>query len=518
MLDDIAIRYGSAPALIRAGGSIGFDRLAARAVSLAAGLRAEGVREGDIVLLLEQNGPAWLETFFASTRLGAVVFAVNPGFRVAELADILRRTRARAIVFRRTLRGVDFAAVLSEASAASRWRPPLAIAIDSPARARDILPYESFFRIAGLPKTAPAPEAGAVIFTTSGTTSQPKFVLHSHRSIVRHAADVAAGFGLHAAGTVLLQALPYSGVFGFCQALAAIVAGRPSVLLDTYDPAVAADMIEDFAVTHFNATDEMLAMLAAAAATGDRSLASLRLVGAASFNRGPDALRAIARQSGMPIVGLYGMSETQALFARRALEDPDESRYCAGGRPVSPAASIRVRDGETGKAIGAAGRGGEIEIVGPSLFSGYYGDPSATAAATAPDGAVRTGDFGWLSADGSFTFETRMGDALRLGGYLVNPSEIADFVASLPGIAACQVVGAEVDGRLKAVAFCIPADGGPIDVETVLTACRAKLARFKVPAVVHELSAFPMVHSPNGAKIQRQALRDIAVKLVNALC
>ena len=112
--------------------------------------------------------------------------------------------------------------------------------------------------------------------------------------------------------------------------------------MDIFDPVGAGRLIADERVTHFNATDEMLSAIVEVSSPEMR--ASLRLIGAASFNRGPETLATLAADHGLPIVGLYGMSEVQALYARRDLHDPPASRFHGGGRPVSRVAEIRVRD------------------------------------------------------------------------------------------------------------------------------------------------------------------------------
>jgi fatty-acyl-CoA synthase len=506
LVDAFAQRANLPPALIREGEPVSFPDLAERSAALAGGFSRLGIRRGDIVLLWMANAPAWLETMLACGLLGASVFAVNTRFRAGEVAAILRRTGPRAVVFDPRFRSIDFSALIDEAVALAGCSAPIRIAGGkSPA---------SDAEIGKLVRSGPgtfaptgAPDDPLVLFTTSGTTAAPKYVVHPQRTILAHAADVARGFGYEEADAVLLQALPYCGVFGFCQAMGALAAGRPSVVQPAFDGAEAASLIARHRVTHFNATDDMLQAIVDAAELG--ALGSLRLVGAASFNRGPDALAEIAAQYGVPVVGLYGMSEVQALFARRALEDPPERRFAGGGRPVGAAADIRVRHPETGALCGA-GEPGEIELCGAARFAHYHGDAEATRRTIDAEGYVRTGDLGRLDGDGGFTFHARMGDVLRLGGYLVNPEEISAFIAGLDGVAGCQVVGIDVDGRQRPVAFVTAVPGKSIDTDEVLAACRSALATFKVPISIHAIDEFPYVISPNGTKIQRNELRILA--------
>src|SRR5205814_4889922 len=172
----------------------------------------------------------------------------------------------------------------------------------------------------------------------------------------------------------------------------------------------------------------------------------------------------------IPLVGLYGSSEAQALFAVQPLHLPLQ-RIEPGGRPVAgPEAEIRVRDPDSGE-LAKPGRSGEIELRAPSLFAGYWNDAEATNAAMCPDGFFRTGDIGRLREDGTFVFETRRGDAIRLGGFLVSPIEIEDALKRIPAVADAQVVGIELGGQMRCAAFVIPAQGSaPRESEIIANA------------------------------------------------
>jgi fatty-acyl-CoA synthase len=239
----------------------------------------------------------------------------------------------------------------------------------------------------------------------------------------------------------------------------------------------------------------------------------LRACGFAAFNPSLGDVVAEGDRHCVALHGLYGMSEIQALFARRPPELPAVERALAGGVPVAATAEVRVRDPDSGRLLGH-GQNGELEIKGPSLMSGYFEDRAATAAATTGDGFFRTGDLGTTSADGSFVFLTRMGDVLRLGGYLVAPAEIEAHLAAHPGVAEAQVVGVDTATGPRAAAFVIPTAGMAVDVDGLQAHCAGGLAKFKVPAAIYPIDAFPVTPSPNGEKIQRGKLRAMAQKQI----
>ena len=141
---------------------------------------------------------------------------------------------------------------------------------------------------------------------------------------------------------------------------------------------------------------------------------------------------------------------------------------------------------------------------------GYYGNDAATAETITADGYVRTGDLAELDGDGGFTFLNRMGDVLRLSGFLVNPLEIESHIQAVPGISACQTIALPRPDGVRAVAFVILEAGATLDEAAVIAHCRRGLANYKVPMRVFAVPEFPVTPSPNGPKIQRARLRDLA--------
>jgi fatty-acyl-CoA synthase len=204
----------------------------------------------------------------------------------------------------------------------------------------------------------------------------------------------------------------------------------------------------------------------------------------------------------------------QALFSIGRASDAFTDRIEGGGWPMSPQAKVRVRDTETDE-LAAPGVSGEIEISAPSRFLGYFNNPDATRDAITADGFFRTGDIGRLRGDGSFVYETRAGDAMRLGGFLVAPGEIEDELKACTGVADAQVVAVDLKGNARCVAFVIPA-GTPLRQEALTTRLRERLASYKVPARIYVVDAFPVTDSANGVKIQRARLRAMAMDRIAA--
>ena len=500
----------------------------ARVQRTAAWLAERGIVRGDVVAVWLVNRIEWLVLYFALARRGAALMTVNTRYRGAEVAYLLQKSRPKAFMLQLNFRKIDFPAVLREVdppAAASIEQVWLVGAESDADRPATVLGKPALaFDLAALPQaTVPddsAPDAPSIFFTTSGTTSGPKLVVHTQATVARHVQRVARTMGLDAPGAVLLAALPFGGVFGFDSTLGALAGGCPIVLTPTFDAAETLRLIRDHAVTHFYGSDEMFEAVLALA-PGDRRtpgwpLAGLRLCGYAAFRAGAQAVAEAACARGLPMAGLYGSSEVHALFSIQAAPDarigfgrPLAQRLEGGGVPCNPAAELRVRDVDSG-ALLPPGQAGLLEIRSDSNFVGYLHHPEATAAAIDAEGFFRTGDIGLLRGDGSFVYLTRHGDAIRLAGYLVAPADIEEALKAAPGIASAQVVALDIAGKSRAVAFVIAQPGAAVDPAAVIAHAGTRMASFKVPARVWVVDAFPVVNSANGTKIQRNRLREMA--------
>lgn len=519
VLDCHARERGDAPGFIADDRTVSFSEFLSMVDRTAAWLLAQGIQPGDRVAVWLVNRIEWLALYFALARISAALMTVNTRYRAHELGYILERSRARFLVMQTHFQSIDFANLVAAVprtatDALSRVAVVGAIAATLPATllgkptvalVLDDLP-PSPTHLAG----SPDPDTAGILFTTSGTTSGPKLVMHSHRAVATHAQRVATAYGFLDEDVRLLAALPLCGVYGFCTVMAAFAAGRPSVLLDVFDAGRAASAISEHTVTHMFGSDEMYRRLLDEVPE-QHSFPSLRVAGYAAFQPGAELLARTAVDRGIPLLGLYGSSEMQALFSMQRPELPPEQRIEAGGSPASPGAEVRIRDVGTDVLL-PPGKSGEIEIRTDTSFIGYLDDSAATQAMIDAEGFFRTGDIGHLRDDGSLVYETRQGDVMRLGGHLVSPAEIEEVLRAQDGVADVQVVAVDLGGRVRAVAFATAKPGSALDSQRLQQAAAASLAAFKVPARIWVVDDFPVVESANGTKIQRAKLREIALR------
>lgn len=431
---------------------------------LAAVLRSSGLAPGDRVAVQLPNGLTYLRLLAACAAARLVLVSVNTRFTDAEAGDVIERSGAAFAV-----RSVDaLGSIATEATASG-------VLLDD-AQSED--PF--------------------VVFTTSGTTSRPKLVRHTQASIAHHGRNAARSFGYDESDTALIV-MPLCGTFGLSSLTSALAGNCRIVLADRFDPVLTGELIERERITVVNGSDDMFHRLLG---TGV-DLSSIRIGGYARFNSSLDGITARAQERGCMLAGLYGMSEVQALFARRSPTAAVADRERAGGALVSEAAAFRIVDGE-------------LQLRGPSMFDGYLDeggdriDAELTGRAFT-DGWFRTGDAAH-DDDGTFTYLSRLGDSIRLGGFLVAPAEIERALVGFDGVTGAQVVAVERPDGARPVAF---VTGDPtMSEESMISALRNVLAVYKIPVRIIRLDAFPTTPSANGDKIQLGRLRAAAADLL----
>lgn len=496
-----------------------YQELSSEVDRIARVLHEQGATQGDRIALWMPNCIQWLVVFLASARLGITVVSVNTRFREHEVGQLLERSRCRWLAVWPKFKGLPFAQILAtiDPKVLSKLQGILGVgdleSLRSSTPDLPLVPYDTQPTMKNLDNVAPAPDnAGALVYTTSGTTSAPKLVLHRQAGLIAHGRSAAAAYGINRDSVVLLAA-PFCGAFGFSTAISGLAAGAPLVSSPVFSAGETVQQIQEYKVTHTYANNELIDLLLKQVQGQKQPFPSLKYVGFASFATSLEDLPERARDAGIPIAGLYGSSELQALVSGHRLDTPWEHRRVAGGTLASPNGRVRAISVESGEVL-PHGEVGLIEIKAPSIMSEYLDNPEATAKAISSDGYFRTGDLGLTLNDREFVFQGRNGDYLRLGGFLVNPIEIESFIEQIDGVKACQVVGAEFNGRLVPVAFVIPDAGSDVSETAIVEKCLASMARFKVPQCVATVDAFPVVESANSNKIQRSRLQQMATELL----
>lgn len=477
-------------------------------------LRSQGIRHGDTVAIWLVNSSQWLAFYFALARIGATLAPLNTRFKSHEIGYLINKSQPRLLIMQDQFRKIDFTDILLNVGRDELGSLEKIAYVD----ASETLP-EALHGIPVIstdtsgnkssPEDRPDENGVSILFSTSGTTSGPKLVMQTQANLVRHARYCAQSYGMTEPESALLSVLPFCGAFGLNAVLAAIAAGCPTIMMAAFDGPEAASLIQKYNVSHVYGSDELYRKLIDAA-DGDKPFPSARLFGFGAFTSSFNEYAKAAWERGIPLCGLYGSSEVMAIFTAQTGDLPVQEKIRGGGVPAAQhRVQLRIRDIASGKLL-PSGDVGEIEIMGPSNFIGYLNNPEATANALTDDGFYRTGDLGYLRQDGSLLYESRMGDAIRLGGFLISPSEIEAVLKDVPGVEDAYIVGIEIDGKSRVVAFVQDDGSATLSEQQIIDIAKLHLAAFKVPYRVWFVDDYPVTKSSNGLKVQRGKLRALA--------
>ena len=463
-----------------------------RARTLARGLQDRGIGRGSVVSFQLPNWVEAAHVFYAAASLGAVVVPIVHFYGPKEVGYILKRTPPDVYVTYESFGLLSGTRTLDAAIAAGAPRPPIVAIADVDLDALH----------AKMPLDAPLetdPAAPALVGYTSGTTSDPKGVIHSHRTIgfeVRQLTAMQAS-----GGSDMIVGAPVGHAIGMLAALLMpTLQGRPIHLVDVWDPgAVLRQMAEEGLSSGGGATYFLMSLLDHPdfdPAVHAPLMTHVGLGGSAV----PAAVGERAEALGISTVRMYGSTEHPSITGSRH-EDPREKRLMTDGRPLE---GVEIRLDEDG----------EIWSRGPDCFVGYT-DPALTANAFDDEGWYRTEDVGVLDDDGFLTITDRTKDIIIRGGENISAAEVEELLMHLPTIAECAVVAAP-DLRLgeHACAFIrLRPDAEAPDLVAVREhLAAAGLAKQKWPEELIVVADLPRTASGKVQKfVLRQQLREGAI-------
>jgi len=483
-----------------------YAELRERAREAGRALIACGLRPGDRMAVWATNLPDWLLLQFGAAYAGTVLVPLNPLLRAAEVAYVLGRSGARAIFVEPHNRGVSLWDMVAEAAVEApgvTLRVALGNAPDDagPSWAQWLAGADGV-EDAALPGAAPGDLAQ--IQFTSGTTGFPKGAALTHRGLANNARMYSAraemdGDSRHVTGMPLFHC-------GGCvlSAMGTFAAGGTLMPLVTFDAARAVRTIEAERATFLAAVPTMMLAVEEEHDRGGGSLASLTRVGTGGTVVPPEVGRRWAERFGVTFTNTYGLTEASPVITQSSPSD-DLARQLTCG-PALANVEWDVADPTTGEEV-PVGRPGEVRTRGWLVMREYFGDPEATAAAITPDGWLRTGDLGVMDADGYLQITGRAKDMVIRGGENVYPAEIESALRELTGVLDANVIGVP-DERYGEVcaAFVRLAEGAELTHESMRQALSQRLARYKVPAYLRVVDAFPV--TPSG-KVQKFRLREL---------
>ncbi len=471
---------------------------------LAAGLRARGIGAGDAVAYQLPNWVEAAETFWGLSALGAIIVPIVHYYGPRELAYILERTRVRALVTTDRFGSADYLANL--AAVRPRLRE-LELVVVTPAQPDTALPgdvvaWAALQECDALPAPVPVdPDQPALVGYTSGTTADPKGVIHTSRSVLAELGQQISQMPADEPRASLVGAPAAHAIGLFGGILNPIGRGHAVHLTDQWNAErVLAAMLEADLSSGSGATIFLTSLLDAPGFS-EAHRAKLRFCGMGGAPV-PAAVCERAEGLGIGVMRAYGSTEHPSITSSRH-DAPRAKRNYTDGCPL-PGVELRLVDA-SGREV-SRGEPGEILSRGPDLFAGYT-DAALTARAVDAEGWYATGDVGVQDADGYLTITDRKSDFIIRGGANLSAAEIEELAMRMPGVAEVAVVAAP-DARLgeKACAWLRLAPGAaePGIGELQRHLERAGLPKQKWPEELRVVSDFP--RTPSG-KIKKFELR-----------
>ncbi len=397
----------------------GLRALAGRTV---AELNRFGIGRNDRVAMVVPNGPE-MAAGFVAIACGATTAPLNPAYKAEEFEFYLTDLQAKALVIQQ---GMDSPA---RAVAAGKNIPVIELIPDGPAGGFTLAPLQPLAGVAQHPGAAEAQDL-ALVLHTSGTTSRPKIVPLRHINVTASAYHIGDCLAL-TPDDVCLNIMPLFHIHGLIAAtLASLAAGGSVVCTPGFNAFRFFAQFEDARPSWYTAVPTMHQAIEGLAARNREIIAGgrLRFIRSSSASLPPQVMEAVECAFGVPVIESYGMTEAAHQMASNPL--PPKPHF-AGSVGVAAGPDIAVMD-ETGQIL-PQGELGEIVIRGRNVTAGYENNPAANAAAFV-DGWFRTGDQGFLDAQGYLRLTGRLKELINRGGEKISPIEVDTILMDHPAV------------------------------------------------------------------------------------
>jgi acyl-CoA synthetase (AMP-forming)/AMP-acid ligase II len=471
-----------------------------RAEHAAAGLSRLGLQPGDAIAIQLPNRPEAAVAYAAAGLLGLVVVPIVHSYGPSEVEFIIRDSGASALILPDRWGSIDFADRAAAAARSPSMRWIIAAGEDLAAATTTWRDLEQVGARHDRPSVSAAPGDVCLLVYTSGTTADPKGVLHTHDSLVAELAETPTPPGGRS-GTPTLQPFPAGHTAGIVSLLGPWLHGGATILMDTWRAETAARLIADNQVVSMAGTPYYISTLLEVAAAEPDALASLRDVMTGGAGVPPEIVREGDCQ-GWQVVRCYGSTEQPSTTACAA-GDALELRASCDGKPIGMS-QVRIVDGQFRPV--PPGQEGEVTSIGPEQFAGYT-DPEQSRRAFTPDGWFRTGDIGVLDSAGYLTITDRMKDVVIRGGENISSKQVEDIMLTLGSVADVAVIGMPdpLYGE-RVFAFVVLRPGASLSLEEIRAHfAAAGVARHKTPEGVQVVAELPRTAA---GKVRKHVLRE----------
>jgi fatty-acyl-CoA synthase len=498
--------------------------------NFARALIAMGVQKGDHVAIWATNVPQWYLTFWAATKIGAVLVTVNTAYKIHEAEYLLRQSDTHTLVMIDGWKDSDYIGILndicpelkdskpgelrskrlpvlrnvitvqSEQPGCFTWEQTMALA--------DKIPYSV---VEAIRKTIDKNDVCNMQYT-SGTTGFPKGVMLTHYNVVNNGKAIGDCMDLSTADRMMIQ-VPMFHCFGMVLAMTASVThGVTMSPITAFSPRKGLDCINREQITCFHGVPTMFIAMLGHENFPKTDFSHMRTGIMAGSPCPIKTMEEVIEKMHMPEICItYGQTEASPATTMSKTTDSIDKRVNTVGQAIF-AVECKIVDPETNAEL-PDNTDGEFVARGYNIMKGYYKMPEATAAAIDKDGWLHTGDLARRTPDGYYKITGRIKDMIIRGGENIYPKEIEDFLYTHPKIKDVQVIGVpDKDYGEEIMACVILRPGEEASEDDIKDYVRTHMAKHKIPRYVDFVDSFPM----NAAgKILKYKMREEAVERHN---
>ena len=496
----------------------------------AASLISLGVKAGDHVAIWATNVPQWFVTFWATTKIGAVLVTVNTAYKIHEIEYLLKQSDTHTLVMVEYCKDINYKDIIEQLCPELKTLTPgshlysknlpflrnvVTVGFDMDGcltweqmlSRSNLVPREEVRRRASLVK----PDDVCNMQYTSGTTGFPKGVMLTHRNIVNNGKTIGDRMDLSTADRMMIQ-VPMFHCFGMVLSMTSMMThGGTLCPIPYFSPKSSLACVNDERITCFNGVPTMFIAMLSHPDFAKTDFSYMRTGIMAGANCPADLMRRASVEMNMrEIISVYGQTEASpGCTMGEVNEDLDHRVETVGS--AFPGVECKIIDPETGKEL-PHGESGEFVARGFNIMKGYYKMPEATAKTIDADGWLHSGDICMRTSDGYYKVTGRLKDMIIRGGENLYPREIEEFYLTNPKVRDVQVVGVpdEKYGE-ECCAWVILHKGETADEAEMKEYGNASIARHKVPKYFLFVDEFPM----NAAgKILKYKMRDESAEIL----
>ena len=466
---------------------VSYGALREQVIACAEALSAAGVKPGDRIGIALPNGLPNVVAFLAASMVGTAA-PLNPAYKVDDFRFYIDDTSARVLLL--PPNGAEAAR-----EAAGDTVPIIAVDLDESGSVRlstkDRAPF-----------TAPSVDDVALVLHTSGSTGRPKRVPLTHAQLSIAADNVARTYNL-TDQDVSLCVMPLFHVHGLvASTMATLATGGTVIVPAKFNPLSFWRVARDYGATWYSAVPTLHHLLATRAEAGKRpeGAEKLRFIRSCSASLSPQLMSDLETAFGAPVLEAYGMTEAAHQMASNPLPPSDRKPGSVGPNTGTTQIGIMNSEGTLLK----SGDRGEVVIRGANVITGYENNPEANASSFT-DGWFRTGDQGYLDADGYLLLTGRLKEMINRGGEKISPREIDEVLLGHPAVAEAVAFGTPHPTWGEEVAAAVVL-GGEASEADLLAYCKERMADFKRPKQIHITDTIPRTAT---GKIQRRKVAEV---------